>query len=468
MPTAVRSASPRRNGITKLTNCRLLRGDELVWDDAWVSSITGKIIRSQSAFYEELIMPDEVIDLGGRIVSPGFIECQLNGAYGFNFSTVTEDMAQYGKQLRDLNKKLAQTGVTSYLPTVTSQKSNLYKKVLPYLGPSGASRRAHDGAESLGAHVEGPFLNPTKNGIHNTSIMRVASSFSDLEDMYGAANITPPSFSGSQSPSSVSDDTSLSSSSPITSSDIPIKKITVAPELGAMTSLIPELTARGIIVSIGHSEATYEEASTAVSAGATMITHLFNAMRPLHHRNPGIFGVLGVTETTSRPYFGLIADGIHLHPATVKIAWHAHPAGLILVTDAMHMVGLPDGRYPWTNGEGEHFIVKKGGVLELEGTGVIAGSSTTLIECINNFLNWSGATIPQALKTVTATPATMLGAQGIKGTLDAGADADLVVLSETVSDDGGRRELVVDEVWKFGVKIFEKGHENGRKSSLRE
>lgn len=129
MPSVVRPESPRRNGITKLTNCRLLRGDALVWDDLWVSSATGKIIRSQSAFYDELIMPDEVIDLGGRIVSPGFIECQLNGAYGFNFSTVTDDMAQYADLLRDLNQKLARTGVTSYIPTVTSQASDLYKKV---------------------------------------------------------------------------------------------------------------------------------------------------------------------------------------------------------------------------------------------------------------------------------------------------------------------------------------------------
>lgn len=252
-------------------------------------------------------------------------------------------------------------------------------QVLPYLGPSGSSRCAHDGAESLGAHVEGPFLNPTKNGVHNPSVLRAASSFSDLEDIYGAANITPPSQDSPPASESVSN-------------GIPVKMITVAPEQGAMTSLIPELTARGIIVAIGHSEATYEEATAAVSAGATMITHLFNAMRPLHHRNPGIFGVLGAAEphatsqppqeqeqegrkaaTMIRPYFGLICDGIHLHPATVKIAWHAHPAGLILVTDAMHMVGLPDGRYPWTNGEGEHFIVKKGGVLELEETGAIAG-----------------------------------------------------------------------------------------------
>ena len=129
MPSLVRAASPRHNGITKLTNCRLLRGDDLVWDDIWISSATGKVIRSQSAFYDELIMPDEVINLGGRIVSPGFIECQLNGAYGFNFSTMPNDTTQYGKQLRDLNKKLAETGVTSYIPTVTSQTSDLYKKV---------------------------------------------------------------------------------------------------------------------------------------------------------------------------------------------------------------------------------------------------------------------------------------------------------------------------------------------------
>ena len=215
--------------------------------------------------------------------------------------------------------------------------------------------------------------------MHNTSVLRVASSFADLEDMYGASNLAP-STTTTIDPEAGNDTVTM-----------PIKMITAAPELGAMTSLIPSLTARGILVSIGHSEATYEQASAAVAAGATMITHLFNAMRPLHHRNPGIFGVLGVADhhhqqqqqessgggseggEEKRPYFGLIADGIHLHPATVKIAWRAHPAGLVLVTDAMHMVGLPDGRYAWTNGEGEHFIVKKGSVLELEGTGVIAG-----------------------------------------------------------------------------------------------
>lgn len=140
-----------------------------------------------------------------------------------------------------------------------------------------------------------------------------------------------------------------------------------------MASLIPELRSRGVIYSIGHSEATYEEASAAVAQGASMITHLFNAMRPLHHRNPGIFGVLGIAESLPRPYFGIISDGIHLHPTTIKIAFNAHPDGFILVTDAMHLVGLPDGAYPWTNGEQVCNIVKQGSTLLLENSNTIAG-----------------------------------------------------------------------------------------------
>jgi N-acetylglucosamine-6-phosphate deacetylase len=352
MPSAVSPERPR-NGITKFTNCRLLRGNSLVKEDLWISSVTGKVIESQTAFYDENVLPDQTVDLEGRIVSPGFIECQLNGAFGFNFSTVYEDMAQYGKNLHSLNRDLIKTGVTSYIPTVTSQTPELYHKVLPFLGPSGADRSPDGGAESLGAHVEGPFLNPGKHGVHNVNILRQASDFSDLEAMYGAANINPAKAGPGP---------------------LPVKMMTAAPELGGMMRLVPELTARGILYSMGHSEATFEEASAAVAAGATMITHLFNAMRPLHHRNPGIFGVLGETGDFPRPWFGLIADGIHLHPTTIKIAFHAHPDGLILVTDAMHMVGCPDGPYDWTNGDQHMHLVKDGKVLLLEGTDTIAGA----------------------------------------------------------------------------------------------
>jgi N-acetylglucosamine-6-phosphate deacetylase len=230
----------------------------------------------------------------------------------------------------------------------------------------------------------------------------------------------------------------------------PIKMITAAPEVGNMMAHIPELTKRGIIYSIGHSDSTYEQAVAATHQGARMITHLFNAMRPFYHRNPGIFGLLGQSERR-RPFYGIIADGIHLHPTSIKIAYNAHPDGCVLVTDAMRLCGLPDGVYDWTNGER---IVKSGARLTLEGSDKIAGSSATLIECVNNFRRWSGASTAQAINAVTATPAKLLGLEGVKGSLESGADADLVILGE-YEDAFAGSVLTVDQVWKFGVKIHD-------------
>ena len=263
--------------------------------------------------------------------------------------------------------------------------------------------------------------------------MRRAETWGDLEECYGVENINP---SESGDP-------------------MPVLMVTAAPEVGNMTNIIPEITSRGIIYSMGHSEATYEEASAAVAAGATMITHLFNAMNPLHHRSPGIFGVLGGAESQPRPYFGIIADGIHLHPTAVNIAFNIHPDGFILVTDAMHMVGLPDGSYIWTNGDKINCLVKHGTQSHLEGSSTLAGSTITLIECVSNFLSWSGASIAEGLRAVTATPAAMLGLRGVKGSLDEYADADLVVLSEERGE-GRDVRLEVDEVWKFGTRVFRK------------
>lgn len=242
----------------------------------------------------------------------------------------------------------------------------------------------------------------------------------------------------------------LTTASSPSSSSPAIKMITAAPEVGNMTVHIPRFVERGIVYSIGHSDAKYEQGLEAIQHGASMITHLFNAMRPFEHRNPGIFGLLGQSERHHRPFYGVIADGIHLHSTTIKIAYHAYPEGLILVTDAMRLCGLADGVYDWTNGDR---IVKTGPRLTLEGSDKIAGSCATLIECVNNFRRWSNASVADTLRAVTATPARMLGLQGVKGSLEAGADADLVVLSESDSDVGST--LAVDQVWKFGVKIFD-------------
>ncbi|KAF2025267.1 Metallo-dependent hydrolase [Setomelanomma holmii] len=422
------TSSEDSSGVIKFTNCLLVKGNNLVDGDLWVSSATGKILNGQEILYEHRTAPEQIVDLGGRIVSPGLIDTQLNGAYGFDFSVIPEEgTSAYGKGVSRVNRSLVVTGVTSYLPTLTSQPPEVYQKALPLLGPSGSSRDASYGSESLGAHCEGPFLNPTKNGIHNASVLQEPSNgLSDLSNCYGQINLETQSA---------------------------IKLITLAPELPGALNTIHALTAQGIHVSIGHSEASYEEAKAGVKAGASMITHLFNAMRPLHHRNPGIFGLLGTASTSIRkPYFGIIADGIHLHPTSIKIAWNAHPDGLILVTDAMRLAGMPDGTYDWTNGSR---IIKNGALLTLEENGKIAGSSIQLVDCVTNFLNWTGASVPEALKAVTETPAKMLGMHDVKGTLKEGADADLVVLDlqEAV---GGEKKLVVDEVWKFGVKVFDR------------
>lgn len=416
--------------MTKFTNCLLVKGDDLVNEDLWISSISGKILNGQELLFEHRIAPDQIVDLGGRILSPGLIDTQLNGAFGFDFSVIPDEgAAAYSKGVLRVNRSLITTGVTSYLPTLPSQIPEVYHKALPYLGPSGSARDPACGSESLGAHCEGPFINPTKNGIHKADILREPTrGILDMADCYGAAHVEHSS---------------------------PIKLITLAPELPGALSSIQALTKSGIRVSIGHSEATYEEAKLGIKAGATMITHLFNAMRPLHHRNPGIFGLLGTPSSSIRkPYFGVIADGIHLHHTSVKIAWNAHPEGLVLVTDAMRLAGMPDGVYNWTNGSR---IIKQGPLLTLEENGKIAGSSIQLIDCVNNFLNWTGASVPQALKAVTETPANMLGIGDVKGTLREGADADLVVLSLQDGAVGGEKKMVVDQVWKFGTKVFEVG-----------
>ncbi|TKA80546.1 hypothetical protein B0A55_01997 [Friedmanniomyces simplex] len=440
MPAPISPSRPA-TGITRLTGGLLVHNHKLLPADLWISSATGKILHSQQVFYEHHAVPDETLDLHGKILCPGFIDVQFNGGFGFDFSTIPSDeeggMRGYEKGLRGLNKRLVRTGVTSYLPTLPSQRAEVYAEALKYLGPSGGARDASEGSESLGAHCEGPFIAPSKKGIHSLQVLQEApNGFADMEACYGAENLVP-----------TKDDSGRRTT--------PITMITAAPEVPGIASCIPEVARRGIRFAMGHTEATYEEASAAIAAGASMITHLFNAMRPLHHRDPGIFGVLGKAEGKERPYYGVISDGIHLHPTTVKIAWAAHPEGFILVTDAMKTVGLPDGTYDWTNGDR---WVKRGALLTREGSETIAGSSATLVECVGNFWTWSHASVPEVVRAVTETPAEMLGLRGVKGCLEAGADADLLVLDVGEEGEGegeGRREVKVERVWKFGMLVYD-------------
>ena len=200
----------------------------------------------------------------------------------------------------------------------------------------------------MGAHCEGPFLNPERHGIHKKEVLQKPNSIAALEACYGRDNLLPSAAQPSR-----------------------IKMVTIAAELDETETVVRELRERGIIVSVGHSSATYPQMFHAAKQGATMITHLFNAMNQPHHRDTGMFGILGAQEGLKRPWFGIIADGIHVHPSMIKVAYNAYPQGCILVTDAMAVLGLDDGDYSWTNGE---IVEKRGGKVTLKGTdGTIAG-----------------------------------------------------------------------------------------------
>ncbi|KAI4198685.1 MAG: hypothetical protein LQ346_002705, partial [Caloplaca aetnensis] len=195
---------------------------------------------------------------------------------------------------------------------------------------------------------------------------------------------------------------------PVTS---PMKLITLAPELPRSANLIPYLTqSQNIRVSLGHSAASYETGLSALAAGATCLTHVFNAMEPLHHRSPGLAGLIALPSFHSEehnehhkgkpppepPYFSLIPDGIHLHPATLTLAFRSSPHKCILITDSIEVAGLPDGLYPG-NAQIAHPQRKAGNRVTIEGTDTLIGSCCSIDECVRNLVRWSGCELAEAV-----------------------------------------------------------------------
>lgn len=225
--------------------------------------IGGKLISSPLTIDAEgLIIPNsplpkdtKAIDLQNAIISPGFIELQINGALGFHFAH-TKSPELYSAGVSKLAHYLPSTGVTGFFPTVPTVSSDVFKQVLPFLAP----KEEGGAATVLGAHVEGPFLAPSKKGAHDASNMFIPSTVS-LEEVYGEKNLEKS-----------------------------IKVCTLAPELPGALEHIKKLRDYGASVSMGHSAANYEQGLEGMKAGANLITHTFNAMNPLHHREPGLPG----------------------------------------------------------------------------------------------------------------------------------------------------------------------------------
>lgn len=221
-----------------------------------------------------------------------------------------------------------------------------------------------------------------------------------------------------------------------------IKMVTVAPELDGSADLIRNLTTkRGIRVSLGHSAADYGTGIAALKAGATTLTHVFNAMNPLNHRFPGLAGLIASLEA---PYYSIIPDGIHLHPATVAMAYRANPERCILITDSLEMAGLRDGVYPG-HAQIPHRQHKLGNRVTIEGTETLIGSCIGLDECVRNLVKFSGCTLFEAIRCVTENVANLMGLKD-RGKLEVGRRADFVVLND---------EGIVQQTWIGGVKEYD-------------
>lgn len=378
--------------------------------DVWVRG--GKIIEPMQVFYEERKAPDVTVDCRGLIVAPGFIDIQINGAFGVDFSSLAGE--NLGSSLDQVSHGLLQHGVTAYCPTLVTSSRDYYHRVIPLMGPKKGGLR---GAAVLGVHCEGPFINPQKKGAHQESYILQHLSPAAVRDCYGD---------------------SLKN----------VKIVTLAPELSGSDETIQWLTQElGSVVSLGHSMSSLDTAEHAFGCGASLITHLFNAMLPFHHRDPGLVGLLtDLRLDHNQVHYSIIADGIHTHETVLRIAYQSNPTGIVLVTDAIAAMGLGSGRHQL----GTMTVEVKGNTARLPGEQTLAGSCATMVDCVREMVRATGCEKGAALLAASHHPAKVLGMEGKKGTVcQIGADADLVLLDQ---DLGVQATCIAGEVvWRKRV-----------------
>jgi N-acetylglucosamine-6-phosphate deacetylase len=307
------------------------------------------------------------VDVEGDWISLGGVDLQINGALGLAFPDVqTGDVGR----LRQICDFLWEQGVDGFLPTiVTTSIENIHRSLAVF-----AKFMAHqrpDTAQILGVFLEGPFLNPQKRGAHPEAYLLPLR-------MEFVTNV-------------------LSKYAEI------VKAIALAPELDQTGMVIPYLRSLGIIVSLGHSQANFEQAELAFVSGASMVTHAFNAMPGLHHREPGL---LGSALTQPHVQCGFIADGQHVHPAMLKVLVRSgrYSEGLFLVSDALSPLGLPDGKYPWDDREIE---VIDGTARLLDGT--LSGTTRSLLVGVQNLVKWEVCDVDEAISLATIAPRQAIG-----------------------------------------------------------
>jgi N-acetylglucosamine-6-phosphate deacetylase len=318
------------------------------------------------------------VDLGPATLVPGFVDAHVHGGGGASFTEGTDRAVT-----TVVDAHLAH-GTTTMMASLVTDTVTALERTVRTLGDA-----ARDGVLA-GVHLEGPWLSPHHAGAHDVSLLRdpVAADVQRLLD----------------------------------AGDGVVRMVTLAPELPGGLDAIRRVVGAGVVAAVGHTDATYDVARAALDAGASVGTHLFNAMRGLHHREPG-----PPTALLEHPdaFVELVSDGVHVHPAVLRLAMNAKPHQALLVTDAMAAAAGEDGDYRL----GPMAVQVRDGVARLSGSGAIAGSTLTMAAAVRYAVRVAELPLPEVVRAATTTPATMLGLPRV-GALRPGYRADLVALDE--------------------------------------
>lgn len=351
-----------------------------------------KDIRIENGKFAEIAEPgklcglgqdEEVLDATDMYVIPGLVDVHTHGRIGLDFSKITE------KELEQLLASYKACGITSVLATTMTNEPAVVEKSLRVMGEY--IKKQKDAtcdlrAKLFGIHMEGPFLGKEKKGAHDEQYLQNP----DWEQFE-----TWQKLSGGN-----------------------IRLITIDPCLEGAEEFIPKCVASGVKVSIGHTACDYETAMQAGQAGADHVTHTFNAMNPLHHREPGLIGAAIDTGM----YMELICDGIHVHPAMVRMMFAAHPDKVVLISDSIPAAGMQSGEY---ESGGMKVTLKNGRAVLSDGT--IAGSAVSLQECLINAIKF-GVPMEMAVNSATYLAAKSVGMENVVGSIGVGRNADFLLL----------------------------------------
>jgi N-acetylglucosamine-6-phosphate deacetylase len=357
-------------------------------DNAFLVTADGRISEIASRSEKDVPSNSRVVDFGDAILIPGFFDIHMHGGAGVDV------MRASASEMPVLEKFLVRHGVTGYFPTTVAAPLDATYKALARLADAIEAAQNNvssdgPGARPLGIHLEGPFLSHKRRGVHPPEFL-VEPTLKIFDELWQAARGQ-------------------------------VRMMTIAPEIPGAIEVISEAARRGVCVSIGHSDADMPTARHGIAAGARHATHTFNAMRPLDHRDPGILGeVLSDDGITA----DLIADGIHVSPAVVKVFLQAKGSErAVLITDAISATGMPDGKYQLGPIEVD---VKDG---KCTANGSLAGSVLTMDRAVRNVTQFSNWSLRDAVRAATFNPARAVGMTGHCGALKPGAPADFAVLS---------------------------------------